>query len=394
MSTLHLKTERIILSDAAQRVCESGAGLLLCNGARLFDENADVQGFQSFLGIADSWQSFHENVERLERTDAWGLMLPYREALGENFTDESLKALPIKPIHLTAQRPQPYTLNLTFSPQMPWVEYEKEIAQIHEVIRAGEYYEINLCMLFEAEVADFEAAQAFTQILYATRARFGALMKDGEDVYLCGSPERFFKVSNGIIRTEPIKGTAPRHWNEQIERELAADLARSEKERAENLMIVDLMRHDLSHFCKPSSILVEELWGVRTYPTVHQMTSVVRGEIEKGTAFTKIIDHLSPAGSMTGAPKSRVMEAILGHETSPRGIYSGSIGYLTQQKEGQLKADMNVVIRTLHYNQRTKKLRFHVGSAVTLLSRAETEWQECLHKAEALVKSLGCRIEA
>ena len=382
------------VQEAATLVFESEAGLLLCNGARVFDKSAEIEGFRTLIGTGESWQKGLPEAGGLNAGTTWGLHFPYRGTLSDSFSGSGVKHLALSTINLAPNSMETVSLGLNFRPKMPRASYERAIEAIKEEIRAGEYYELNLCMRFETQAIDFEPVESFGQILQATRARFAALLKDGDDVYLCASPERFFKVGNGLILAEPIKGTAPRVFDEFHERQIVAELARSEKERAENLMIVDLMRHDLSHFCEPSSIQVRELWGVRTYPTVHQMTSVIVGIIEAETTLGQMIDHLAPAGSMTGAPKSRVMEAIKTHETTERGLYSGSIGFVGQDDHGELLADMNVVIRTLHFNQRTKKLQFHVGGAITLLSQAESEWAECLHKAEALVKSLGCTIDA
>ena len=149
------------------------------------------------------------------------------------------------------------------------------------------------------------------------------------------------------------------------------------------MMIADLMRNDIFALCVPQSIRVEELWGVYDFPRVHQMTSTVSGELARPVSTSELFSHLHPAGSMTGAPKQRVCKAIAHYETVPRGWYSGAIGY-----RGAEVSDFNVCIRTLVWNRRTGYLRLHIGGAITRLSTAEEEWQECLTKAQSILAAL------
>ena len=203
-----------------------------------------------------------------------------------------------------------------------------------------------------------------------------------EDKYLlCASPERYLKKVDNKIYSQPIKGTAKRELNSSLEDENSKqNLLNSVKERSENVMIVDLVRNDLSKVCIEGSVKVEELFGIYSFPQVHQMISTVSGDLKNGIDFAEIIRATFPMGSMTGAPKKRVMELIELYEKTKRGIFSGALGYITP--EGNF--DFNVVIRSIVYNAADKYLSIQAGSAITFNSDAEKEYEECLVKIEAM----------
>jgi para-aminobenzoate synthetase component 1 len=181
-----------------------------------------------------------------------------------------------------------------------------------------------------------------------------------------------------------MKGTAKRALqDEQADEELKNKLQKSPKEQAENVMIVDLVRNDLSKICKEGTVKVDELFGIYSYPQVHQMVSTITGDLQKDISFYEIIKATFPMGSMTGAPKKRVMELIDEYETSTRGIFSGAVGYLHEND-----FDFNVVIRSIMYNVSEKYLSYQVGSGITFYSDPEKEWEECLLKGEAIKKVL------
>lgn len=202
---------------------------------------------------------------------------------------------------------------------------------------------------------------------------------------LCASPERFIKKEGKKIISQPIKGTAKRNLlNVDEDKKLIQELKQSQKEKSENIMIVDLVRNDLSKICKAGSVIVEELMEVYSFKQVHQMISTVAGELKSDINLYDILKALFPMGSMTGAPKLKVMELIDIYEKCNRNIYSGSVGYINPNGN----FDFNVVIRSIVYDETTKKLGYHVGSAITHYSNAGYEYDECLLKASAIEKVL------
>jgi para-aminobenzoate synthetase component 1 len=203
-----------------------------------------------------------------------------------------------------------------------------------------------------------------------------------EDKYLlCASPERYVRKQGNTLIAQPIKGTRKRNLlSPSADAQLKADLLSDLKERAENVMIVDLVRNDLSKICTEGSVKVEELFGIYSFPQVHQMISTISGELPATMDFSDVLDASFPMGSMTGAPKKRVMQLINQYEQSKRGIFSGTVGYITPVKN----FDFNVVIRSLMYNQTDNYLSYQVGSAITAKSNPEKEYEECLLKANAI----------
>ncbi|MBO9574070.1 MAG: anthranilate synthase component I family protein, partial [Chitinophagaceae bacterium] len=201
----------------------------------------------------------------------------------------------------------------------------------------------------------------------------------------CFSPERYLKKEGNNILSQPIKGTAARSSDAEKDSENIHSLQSSEKERAENIMIVDLVRNDLSKICTKGTVHVDELCEIYSFPQVHQMISTISGELKENTTLEEIIRATFPMGSMTGAPKKRVMELIEEYELSKRGFFSGSIGYINPDND----FDFNVVIRSALYNQSNRYLSFHTGSAITFSSDAEKEYEECLLKATAIKKALN-----
>jgi para-aminobenzoate synthetase component 1 len=210
---------------------------------------------------------------------------------------------------------------------------------------------------------------------------FSALYGLNGKYLICASPERFLKKTGSEIISQPMKGTARRDLQDKNNDDhLKQSLFEDAKERAENVMVVDLVRNDLSKVCKDGSVKVDELFGVYSFPQVHQMVSTVSGELKEKVSFSEIIKATFPMGSMTGAPKIRVMELIDQYEPTGRGLFSGSVGYI--DAEGNF--DFNVVIRSILYNASTSNLSYYAGSGITFYSDAEKEWEECLLKAEAI----------
>ena len=214
---------------------------------------------------------------------------------------------------------------------------------------------------------------------------FSTFYKLNNQYLLCASPERFVKKDGDKIISQPIKGTAKRDLtNKTRDEQLKQQLINSQKEKSENVMIVDLVRNDLSKIAARNSVQVDELFGIYSFPQVHQMISTVSATIKDEIDFADMLKASFPMGSMTGAPKYRVMQLIEEYEQTKRGIYSGSFGYITPQND----FDFNVVIRSIVYNEQTKYVSYQVGGAITHYSNAEDEYEECLLKAKAMEKAL------
>lgn len=260
-------------------------------------------------------------------------------------------------------------------------EYIHTIEQIKKHILRGDCYEINYCMEFFAEDAFVDPLVVYQKLSESSPNPFSALYRLEDKWLICASPERFLKKEGDKILSQPIKGTSSRFLkDDRKDQKSKENLHRSEKDRSENVMVVDLVRNDLARVCKEGTVKVEELFGVYSFPQVHQMISTVSGELKENISFSEIIRSTFPMGSMTGAPKKRVMELIDQYEKSARGIFSGAVGYITSEND----FDFNVVIRSLMYNASEKYLSFMAGSGITFYSDAEKEYEECLLKAEAM----------
>jgi para-aminobenzoate synthetase component 1 len=267
-------------------------------------------------------------------------------------------------------------------------EYIETIEQLKKHILRGDCYEINYCMEFFAEDAIVDPLLVYQRLSTTSPNPFSALYKLEDKWLICASPERFLKKEGGKILSQPIKGTSSRFLkDDKKDKRSKEELYTSEKDRSENVMVVDLVRNDLARVCKEGTVKVDELFGIYSFPQVHQMISTVSGELKEEISFSEIIRSTFPMGSMTGAPKRRVMELIDQYERSGRGIFSGAVGYMTPENDlptGQAGFDFNVVIRSIMYNASEKYLSFMAGSGITFYSDAEKEYEECLLKAEAM----------
>lgn len=263
--------------------------------------------------------------------------------------------------------------------------YFKKVSNILEHIHRGDIYEVNFCQEFYAKNALVDPVKVFHKLNEISQAPFASFVKLQDKFLLCSSPERFAKKKDNKIIVQPIKGTARRIDNIKEDQLLAKTLSNDPKERAENIMIVDLIRNDLSKCAEKGSVKVEELCQVYSFKQVHQLISTVSCQAKKNTHVVDIIKDLFPMGSMTGAPKISAMKIIEEEEETKRGLYSGAVGYFTP--EGDF--DFNVVIRSILYNASSHYASFSVGSAITSLSEIEKEYEECLLKAKALRHALG-----
>ncbi len=264
-------------------------------------------------------------------------------------------------------------------------QYISIINKLKQHILRGDCYEINFCQEFFAEHASINPVDVYKKLSTLSPNPFSALYKINNRWLLCASPERFIKKQGNKILSQPIKGTSKRVVNNNKEDELnKTELFNSPKDRSENVMVVDLVRNDLAKVCEEGTVQVDELYGVYSFPQVHQMISTISGELKKDILFTEIIRSTFPMGSMTGAPKLKVMKLIEEYEQTKRGIFSGAVGYISPNGD----FDFNVVIRSIMYNAESKYLSFQAGSGITFYSNPENEWEECLMKVEAMKKVL------
>lgn len=258
--------------------------------------------------------------------------------------------------------------------------YVKKVSDMLSHIHRGDIYEANFCMEFFAENTVIDPIATYKSLNEISEPPFAVFFKNNKQYLLSASPERYLRKENDKIISQPIKGTAKRHSDALTDEEIKQELQSNEKERSENIMIVDLVRNDLSRTAAKASVVVEELCGAYTFKQVHHLISTVVSTVEKEKSAVEIIKTTFPMGSMTGAPKISAMKIIEDLEETKRGLYSGAVGYFTPEND----FDFNVVIRSILYNQQNGYVSFSVGSAITSLSVPEKEYEECLLKAKAM----------
>ncbi|HEX7820102.1 MAG TPA: aminodeoxychorismate synthase component I [Sphingobium sp.] len=274
----------------------------------------------------------------------------------------------------------------TACPAWGAVAYGAAVERVLDYIRAGDIYQANLTFAASVELpgdAPVAPLAAYAAIRPRAAMGHGALVRHGGRHILCFSPERFFAVEGERIETLPMKGTAPRHADAAADDALAAQLLADPKQRAENLMIVDLIRNDLSRICVAGSVAVPALFTVERYPTVHQLTSRVVGRLNPGVDAIDALAALFPCGSVTGAPKIRAMQVIAEVEGRTRGIYTGSIGSISPDGD----ARFNVAIRTISLEKSADSAVMGIGSGIVADSSPAAEWMECLDKARFLERA-------
>jgi para-aminobenzoate synthetase component 1 len=270
-------------------------------------------------------------------------------------------------------------------------EYIDTIHQLKQHILRGDCYEINFCQEFYAENVLINPEEIYKQLVTVSPNPFSAFYKQGDKYLLCASPERYLRKQGNHIISQPIKGTWKRDIMDAVQDERNREsLFNSTKDRSENVMVVDLVRNDFSKISKKASVKVEELYGIYRFPQVYQMISTISCEAADGKRIADIFKASFPMGSMTGAPKKRVMELIEQYERSKRGLFSGAVGYIDPSGD----FDLNVVIRSIFYNSSSKYLSYQVGSGITFYSDPQQEFEECLLKAKAIEKVLSGSISS
>ena len=267
----------------------------------------------------------------------------------------------------------------SWRPNVSPEQYQTIVERTRRYILDGDIFQANLTQAWRAELPrNFDPFLLYEQLRTANPATFGAFVVTPDRIVASTSPEGFLRVENGAVETRPIKGTRPRSSDPVEDARLAQELLASEKDRAENVMIVDLMRNDLSRVCRPGTVKVPVLCGLESYAAVHHLVSAVRGQLKQGLDALHLLAACFPGGSITGAPKIRAMEIIHELEPEPRGVYCGSVVHLGF--DGSLRS--NIAIRTLVVEDNVASIR--AGGGITLLSDPEEEYQEALVKAERM----------
>ena len=385
----------------------SAFDLLIAAGAKhTLVSSADKAAFSKlndFLSISEGWlpgflsydlkNSLEElrsdNSDRLDFPDLF-FFVPEHLLILRNGRIEVLSDTPdliLEQIAALVPDTSPLSFEGELRSRFSREEYITTAELLRQHILRGDIYEVNFCQEFYVEQVSAAPLSLFHALNKRSPTPFSAFFKVGQQYILSASPERYLCRRDNKLISQPIKGTVKRSKDPKEDEALKQQLRDDPKEQAENVMIVDLVRNDLTKCSMPGTVRVEELFGIYTFKQVHQMVSRVVSQAETSASNAAIIAATFPMGSMTGAPKISAMELIERYERSKRGIFSGAVGYFGPGGD----FDFNVIIRTLLYNADTGYLSFQVGSAITYAADAEKEYEECLLKAEAIMGVLGLR---
>ncbi len=275
-------------------------------------------------------------------------------------------------------------LNINIQNRFSKSAYKNAFDNLLKHIQRGDIYEVNLCQEFFAENTNINPVSVYQKLNSISPTPFSTFFKVQDKYILSASPERFMAKRGEKLLSQPIKGTAPRGNNKEEDHNIIESLRNNPKEIAENVMIVDLVRNDLTRCAQPGTVSAERKLEVHSFKQVHQLISTITCIKNPKISDIEAIKAVFPPGSMTGAPKISAMQLCDQYENSMRGIYSGSVGYFAPNGD----FDFNVIIRTILYNSKNKYLSFHTGGAITIDANAEKEYQECLLKASAILKTL------
>jgi para-aminobenzoate synthetase component 1 len=276
-------------------------------------------------------------------------------------------------------------VHLSIEKRMDRETYLKAVVEMQEHILRGDIYEANLCQEFFATHAAIDPVSVYLKLKKLSPTPFSGYFKQYDNYILSATPERFLCKRAGKLISQPIKGTAKRSLDSYVDEQNKLALQSNAKEQSENVMIVDLVRNDLSKSAVKGSVKVDELFGIYSFPQVYQMISTISCDLDPEIHFIDAIKNAFPMGSMTGAPKLSAMQLIEALEHSKRGVYSGAMGYIDPSGD----FDLNVIIRSVLYNSQTEYLSFQVGGAITYAAEAAKEYEECLLKASAILQTLG-----
>ena len=291
----------------------------------------------------------------------------------------------LKIIKATVLKKQYLSNKTSISQRISKKNYLLKIKKLKKHIRRGDTYETNFCMEYFTEKHHIDPLYTYNKLNEISKTPFACFFRNNSHFLMSASPERFARKEGQKIISQPIKGTIKRGRNTKEDTLLINQLQNDPKERSENIMIVDLVRNDLSKTATKDSVKVEELCQIYSFKQVHQMTSTVVSRVIKDQNPVDLIKSLFPMGSMTGAPKIATMKIIEQLEETKRGVYSGAVGYFTPKDD----FDFNVVIRSILYNEKEKYVSFSVGGAITSKSIPENEYQECELKAAAMKEVLS-----
>lgn len=374
---------------------------LIAAGARSIVQDDSLTRLDAFMREVTGWKFGHLSYDLKDELHGFrgGSLDPVGFARYSFFEPEVVLELNGNVLAITATKPEAVwqdiqnsstafssTTPVSLQAKLDREDYIKTIRQLQQHIRRGDCYEINYCIEFFNEDALIDPFALYRQLSAVSPNPFSAFYRNSDSYLLCASPERFLMKEGNELISQPIKGTIRRDLQDvQHDEALREQLRSSTKDQSENVMVVDLVRNDLSRVCTDGSVKVDELFGINSFPQVHQMISTISGSLKEEVSFTHMLQALFPMGSMTGAPKHRVMQLIDEYEKSTRGIFSGSVGYISPDGD----FDFNVVIRSLMYNDANHYLSCQVGSGITFYSDAEKEWEECLLKAAAVRKVLA-----
>ncbi|MBP6334178.1 MAG: anthranilate synthase component I family protein [Bacteroidia bacterium] len=366
--------------------------------------NADVfADTQNFIAQKKDWIFGHfsydlkNEIENLESRNTDSILFPLIYFYQPRYVirqQDSLTFLDYLPEHNTEKEAELFVKKLYESSEMmesvqsmdpisatvDKSSYIQNVRKIKDHIQRGDIYEMNYCTEFFAKNAKLDVANLYAKLNDLSPMPFSCVYKMKDRFAICASPERFIAKRENKIISQPIKGTARRGATKEEDLQIMDQLYNDPKERAENVMIVDLVRNDLSRTAKKGSVEVEELFGISSFRHLHQMISTIVSIKKDDVDSINVIKAAFPMGSMTGAPKVRAMELIEEFEVSRRGLYSGAIGYFSPDGD----FDFNVVIRSILYNASQKTVSCSVGSAITSNSDPEKEFEECMLKAESL----------
>lgn len=366
---------------------------------RLLDRESERAGRAVFMTLAYEFGSKLNNIPFVHNPDEPDLFLAsfdtiivhdystaatYLTGNAEKF-DAIAKKL-ARPAKADAERQNgEYKLSCNFGRG----EYIDAVEKVQELIRAGDTYQTNLTMQFEADFGEpVNTAAIFRRLRKHNPAPFSAYIKRGDSTVISSSPERFFCVSGRRIETSPIKGTRPRVDDDEENERIKSELRKSEKDRAENVMIVDLLRNDIGRICEFGTVQVESLCELEEHPTLFHLVSTVSGTLRPAVRISDILRAVFPCGSITGAPKIRTMQIIDSIEKKERGLSMGAVGYSINGDEFALENafDLNVAIRTI--TAAGNICRFNVGGGIVIDSEPAAEYDEALLKAKALIAAL------
>jgi para-aminobenzoate synthetase component 1 len=301
---------------------------------------------------------------------------------------EIMEQINSQKLNLTTANQQLTTGITQLIPRTPKEKYIANVNRIKSQIEEGDFYELNYCCEFYAEATTIEPLSVFKKLNNSGSAPFSSFFKLDDKYLLCSSPERFLKKQGTQLISQPIKGTIRKGKDAQENEQLKQKLQNDSKERAENVMIVDLVRNDLAKSSKPGTVKVAELFGVYEFKRVNQLISTVTSQIKDNVHFVDAIKNAFPMGSMTGAPKVEVMKNIEQFEDQKRGLYSGALGYISASGD----FDFNVVIRSVLYNASRSYISVQAGGAITFDANAEQEYEELLLKAKGMLEALDATI--